>query len=562
MRIPTTEAEREALYKSIIEKCFASRTDRKARYSVLKNYYLFGNGEKQQAVDYNKLFSHLDLLSSFLFSGETTRFSIETSASTDDQDPAFEREKAKVLVPELNNKWHDTNLDIVFNDALIWALVYDTCFIKLLSAGKRELSAYVVGPQSVGVLREDLTQLDSQEAIAFEFFMTEAELEKRMDGWGEEARKKITDYVSFEEKETVGTDGLPLPLQKLIINTTEPQLTGNISQMVAQFDFVPKVMQKVCTAYELWVWDDDRQDYRCATMIEGAYLLFDSDSNPFVPEEQPFIKVSPNTIYDYFWGRSELMYLIPLQEWVNIRVKEIKEILGKIADPPKAVSGFDGVPEEKMVAYNKPGGWLWNSQPTQASVTENTPNSPNDLFAEFSMIESLFSEISGIRELMQGKGESGVRATSHADLLVRVGSSRVKKKAGILEDAVEKCGHLILKLMRKYDDTHYKTEKGTTFIAKQLSSKAMVKVDSHSSSPIFIEQQLDKAQLLFQAGAMDKEDLVDAVKPQNAEAIKAKLKIREAAEAPLAQVKSLVETAKEDEAPGILNKLKAMFKRG
>ena len=560
MKIPVSEQDRETLYQDIIGKAFASREDRRALYAILKNYYLFGNGQQQQSADYNKLFSHLDLLSSFLFSGETTTFTIEVSEDVDKQDPEFERAKSKKLVPKLNQTWHDSNLDLVFNDALIWSLVYNTTFVKFVPMGNRKFSVFTIEPHMIGVLREDVIGLDDQEAIVFEYLMSKSEMERRIHGMGQEVRGRIMSAAVWAEK-TSSADNLPLTMQKLIINATSPNMVGNVTpQITATWDFGPKITEEVCTCQEVWIWDDDKTDYRCATMIEGQILLFDNEDNPFIKDEQPFVKICPNTVINYFWGRSELMYLIPLQEWLNTRVGEIKAILAKVADPPKSFSGFGGAMEEKAKAFGTPGSYVFNDMPTQAKAELHPPASATDLFVELQMIESMFAEISGIRELMQGKGESGVRATSHADLLVRVGSARVKKKAAILEDGVEKCGGLILKMLQRYDDTMYQTDEGMKFIAKQLSGSCGVKVDSHSSSPIFTEQQLDKAHTLFEAGAIDREDLIDAVKPQNAEYLKAKLKKREAAEAPLAQVKSLVEGAKEDQAPTILNKLKMMFR--
>ena len=226
------------------------------------------------------------------------------------------------------------------------------------------------------------------------------------------------------------------------------------------------------------------------------------------------------------------MRLIPIQEWVNERIPYIKKHLKKQTDPPKSSTGFGAAwGSEKIAAFNQDGAMVFEDQAGLTAKIEQHFPAPVNVFEVLDRAEMMFAEISGIRELMQGKGESGVRAMSHANLLVRVGSSRVKKKAAILEDSVEKIGHLILKLMKKYDGKQYKTDAGTTFTAAHVSPDAIVKVDSHSSSPIFIEQQMDKADRLIKVGAIDREDYIDMLKPQNPGLLKRKLRKRMLAEA-------------------------------
>jgi len=560
MIIPTDRADRETLYSKLVKDCFRSRGDRKARYDILRNWYLYGNGETQQCVEYNKLFAHIDLLASFLFSGETTSFVIEVP-QTDETIYPFEVEKANILTPRVNDFWHDSNTDIVFNDALNLALVFDTMIIKYVPKGKGQFGSYTIRPYSFGVLREDVPTITDQEAMAHEFFMTESELRRKIQYMSPEAQ---ADILSCLERPEDAEDKTLLPggVQTLIINSTTPttgEATGQVNiNSILMNRFEPVIGENGITCYELWVYDDDLKDHRKVVMVNGEKILHDSEKNTFVHGEVPFVKLTPNGMDDYFWGRSELMYLIPLQEWVNIRVPQIKEILAKLADPP--IAGW-GLEEKMLEALRYAGGVAHSSDPaTMGKVEKYYPTGSSELFRELAEIKEMFNDVSGLSQIMKGGGEPGVRAMGHADMLAKLGASRAKKKAAILEDAAEKYATIILKAMQDYDDTHYRTEKGMAFIAKQLTDGAVVKVDAHSSSPIFIQEQKDTAAELFKTGCYDKEDLVDAMRVQNAEAVKAKIRDREAKEAPLIQIKSLVETAKDDEAVGILAKLKKMFK--
>jgi hypothetical protein len=551
MKIPAGHYQRQELYQELILAAFATRPARVAMYDILKNYFFWGCSQETQPVEYNKLAAHLDLLASFLFSGETTTFVVEDDEDADGE-PDFELQKCMKITPKINRYWNNSNIDIVFDQALIWALVYQCMFIKLVPRkGTALFDAYAVEPHAIGVLLEHEPMLDKQPCIVHEHFITKSDLEILIKHLPEPDRKMILSLCGPVRPPAAGSATVASTgTDRLILAAQTPDgaqagsVSGNVINPIAvQYDFSPQINEDVVLAQEVWVWDDDKADYRCAKMLDGEYLLFDDGNNPFVPKEQPLIKICPNSVYNYFWGITELLRLIPIQEWVNERIPEIKQHLKKQTDPPKSASGMGAYSDEKASALSIPGGMLFEEQQGLSGKVDQHLPAPINVFEILDRAEMMFAEVSGIRELMQGKGESGVRAMSHANLLVRVGSSRVKKKASILEDAVEKVGHLILCLMKKYDATQYKTDSGTSFVAAHVSEKASVKVDSHSSSPIFVEQQSEKAQVLFKAQAIDREDLIDAMKPQNQGYLKRKLRKRMAAEAEAAKREAAKEEA-------------------
>jgi len=147
----------------------------------------------------------------------------------------------------------------------------------------------------------------------------------------------------------------------------------------------------------------------------------------------------------------------------------------------------------------------------------------------------MFEEASGIVNVLQGKGEAGVRSSGHASQLARLGSSRAKKRALIVEDSLEKLATLYLKCMQKYDNTHFTDMEGRKFIAEQFTSDYVVKVDAHSNSPIFMEDQRQLAFNLLKAGAIDKESLLDLLEPPMKQLLKDRLKKMEAKQAQQAQ---------------------------
>jgi hypothetical protein len=132
MRIPGNATEREAFYWDIVQRCLVSRSDRKAQYDRLRHYMLFGTAPEAAAAMFNKIDSQMDQLTAYLFAADTTVFAIQLGAEVDKKKEA---PRVKPLDERLNDKWEDSNADIVFGNAVNWAMTYDSTFIKLIQRG-------------------------------------------------------------------------------------------------------------------------------------------------------------------------------------------------------------------------------------------------------------------------------------------------------------------------------------------------------------------------------------------------------------------------------------------
>ena len=215
----------------------------------------------------------------------------------------------------------------------------------------------------------------------------------------------------------------------------------------------------------------------------------------------------------------------------NKRMSEILDLLSKQVSPPTALIGFTGLLDEKNFALNRVGGLLSTDMPN-AKVEQMAPSIPNDLFREIGEIDQMFEEASGIVNVLQGRGESGVRSAGHASQLARLGSSRAKKRALIIEDALEKMATLYLKCMQVYSDRVFVDDEGQKFIPNQFTNDFVVKVDAHSNSPIFTEDLRSLAFALADRGAMTKERLIDILEPPMKQLLKEDLrKMEQAAQA-------------------------------
>jgi hypothetical protein len=165
---------------------------------------------------------------------------------------------------------------------------------------------------------------------------------------------------------------------------------------------------------ELWVRDDDLRDYRCVTKADPDIIIYDRPGESlFMKGELPFIQICPNPLYVYYWGASAVQRLIYLQQLRNRRMTEILDLLSKQVSPPTALIGFTGILDEKNFALNRAGGLLSTDMPN-AKVEKLAPTMPPDLFTEMREIDAMFEEASGVGNVLQGKGEAGVRSAGHA----------------------------------------------------------------------------------------------------------------------------------------------------
>ena len=503
MRIPKEPLEREMFYMDIMQKCMVSMESRRTDYDSLRAYYLFGSGPEEAPAQYNKILPHIDQLSAFMYAADSTRFSINIGASQ----PTQYHKMVPVLTKALYDYWLNSNTDQVFAQGLNWSFCYNSTFVK--PVWRNGIHPYMVEPSAIGVLREDTPYTDRQEAMIQRYYMTRSELLSRL--YSHPKRDELVNRISFSEQQTKDD---AQGIDRVITSATNPTIYGNINLNLAGVNrYVPMLGEPTVMMHELWVFDDEINDYVCVTIADPDVVIYDRPSSlMFLQGEVPFIQICPNPQYDYYWGQSEVQRLIFLQDMRNKRTTQILQLLDRQVSPPTALMGFTGILDEKSFALNRAAGLLATDMPN-AKVEQFTPDIPNDIFREIAEIDAMFAEASGIVSVLQGRGESGVRSAGHASQLARLGSSRAKKRALVIESALEKLATIYLKMMMVYDDTVYLDEDGNKFIASQFTNDFTVKVDAHSNSPIFMEDMRELAFSLYQAGTISKERLIEMLDP-------------------------------------------------
>ncbi len=537
-------AERRQFYVDIINKCEASLADRKQNNEAYRRYYLQGSLGDQKNVMQNRLRDKVNLLSSFLYAQETTKFGIKFDPHVPDEQRLY----ADKLREIAQDDWHNTDTDRSFGDATLWSLVYG-CQFKKVIWNQDGLETYPLSPSCFGVLREDTDRIAHQEALSMTFYITRSELNRQL--WKHERKDEILAELSSSKKDESST--IPEAVNRIIISQSSPSMIGsaNANGQGIRQDYAPRVEEELVECRELWIWDDSLQkgegDYRIWTAAMPDITIYDR-ANFFIPREHPFVKVSPFPIYDYFWGFSLVGALVGLQDWRDKRLSQIDQVCVRQLRPSRIGIGLSGLGGEKALALDSPGGF--HSFPSPAGKLETyVPEMPADAWKLINDIDEQMNEIMGITRTIQGRGEEGVRSEGHAQFLGRMALAPIRKPALLIEDAVEDEATLMVKLRAREDKRQYLSDKDKDgqrkkFLLSQVSPDFRVKVSAHSSSPIFAEENRQIATELFKAGAIDKQTLVEMLDPPMIDTVLARLPKLEESQAEMAKLQAAQEISK------------------
>jgi len=538
-------ADRFQFYNDVVIKCEASQADRKAAADAFRQYYLQGALGTQGSVYQNRIRDKINLLSSFLYAQEATKFSIKFGAGVPDEQRLYADTLHEVAI----DSWHNTDSDRVFGDSLTWALNYGSMLEKVVWT-PRGAETYPLEPHCFAVYREDTDRIQNQEALVMKFWITRPELNRML--FNHPNREQILLRIEGSKKDEDATT-IPQTVSRIIISQVSPNMVGsaNVNGTGIRMAYQPIVEEDLIEMRELWVWDDSlaggQGDYRVWTCALPDITIYDRP-NIFIPGEHPFVKIAPFPLYNYFWGFSVLNAMIGLQDWRDKRIGQIDRTLERQLRPSRIGIGAGALPGEKILALDSPGGYHNFAQPN-AKIETYKPDMPADAWQLVAAIDDQMDEITGITKTLKGRGEEGIRSEGHAQFLGRMGSAPIRKLALLVEDSVEDVMTLMLKCQQREDKKTYLADKGEDgqrkkFLLSQVSNDFRARVSAHSSSPIFAEENRQIAGELFKAGAIDKQTLVEMLDPPMLETILARLKKLEANQAQVAQLQVAAETSK------------------
>ena len=515
----------------LINQCERSREQRVQLYEKRRRWTIFGTDELGAKTKYNRLMSHQELVSSFLFSPEHVFWSMSPKGAASAGGPNYGA-MLHGMARYWTKEFRESGLGDLFGLAMLWALIYDSMFIKLGWHNRHGLFGRLIEPHSIGVYNESEPGIENQECFVHRYALPKHQVIMRMVQGG---LGKLIDKLSVSA--IAKDDFLPPVVSNMIISAAslEGPLIGQARPDFFQSTtYVASPVPDMIRMKELTIWDDLADDWRTFIVADPDIVISDSletvqvltkaqrklyqgtECNLFLPGLTPYVQVTPFPMYDWFWGEAHTERLIPLQDWSNKRLDQIDEMLQLQVDPAKVARGGMGLMDEKMEALGGPGSYVIDQSP-QFQVDMLRPDMPEDLFAEYDKIGGLMLEASGLTQTLAGEGAEGVRSKGHAKQLAVTGSGRIKKTAAGLEGALAAVGERGIRLVQHNDETPLEARDKSTFIPAHIEDFWTVRVAGHSHSPLFADDTKQTMVELLKTGAIDQEDLLLVFDPPDVE---------------------------------------------
>ena len=538
--VPTAEKELIPFANELIETCRVSQANRAAYYRLLNQVAETGRPDGSKAL-INMMNAHLERTSSHLFSPVELKFSYDFD---NDYKPDVIK-RGQIAAKHLTRQWEKSATGTLFGQGVYEGLKYGTGIMKQWPKSEgpadKERISYerrLVRPWNFGVYRESDADIDNQEALCETSYLTGPEVWQRI--WRFPDAKKLYQQIMTHANKGQSAGSGPDSFFHQVLSTSQIStgvqgatrpLPGGIVQLgndpnyptITPTDGAPTVK-----FHELWVKGED--DYKTIQMIEDQILVtkFKLSNLLGIEHIQPYRVIQPNPMVDWFWGRSELIDLMEPQGFLAMLCDDMKRLIGLQIDKILAFKGDNTITDEAYAQFRLAG---YANLGMSGGVEDLTPKFPSELLPIIKYVQEQINTLGNFPEVLQGKGESGVRAGAHADTLLKTASSVHRDSALLLEHQCASCADLTMTLMEAKEDRKFWTDpenmEDSSFMLSDLPEDWRVTVDSHSSSPIFAD---DAVQLLFQLrkiGDIDGEFLIDHTAVPDKETAKSALKQRQ-----------------------------------
>lgn len=571
MKIPSRG--RAGFCADLILQCSNSRSNRIARGAAYRNIFYTGHhdGLPQTFLRTQDLIRDM---AAFLYSSADLRFSLDFYGSVS----PVTRAKGKAAAAHLYQKTREAKVDRAVSKGVMGALIKGKTIFQTVWS-RNGFEPYILQPELFGVEREDLETLDRQSFFTHTTFLSRARFRQMISVLPETEQADLMKGVSKYAKMAAEGDAAATnsALKQIMVGGLYPYTTAGQPQntsggqvmnwlVTPQPMIRPDVVEELIPYDELWVWDEDRDDWATMTLV-GDMMVFGKRQNynafaeqfkktaekangkEMPDKENPlrgkhgFVEICPLPMEDYFWGYSIVSLVSLLQLSINNRIDGINAMLRKQEDPPRLMTGSMSVNQNAYAKLNKPGGYFNDGNPS-SKIQDILKQIPPDIWTSFHELNAMFDIVGGFPAVSKGEGESGVRSQGHADRLVQMGTARHKEPALEVEGAVEEIAGLMLDVLKARDTTILtawvmpsvhtievdiepdpsleppaKGMQPVSFQLHHLPDSVRVTTDGHSQSPAFSQETKMTAMALNQRGAMPAKRLVESLHPANADAV-------------------------------------------
>lgn len=555
LQIPSSKLRLVNWVNDLIEQCRASVGTRTNYYRSVATIVQTGTDDAQTRSRTNLMYHHLRRAEAHLFSPIQLQFVID-----------FEREYPKSILERgqavgrvLTRDWERNNTDQIFGQGVFEALKYGGCLLKqwVEEEGEDKRPIFrkkLVMPWQFAVYKEDENDLNLQSAMVETINLSMPQVWQRICRLpdAKELMRKIRANSSRGQSPDDPSNFLNNILSTNQINTSGSIANGPAPGGVANFSnsnmaiMAAQVDVETVKFHEIWI--KGATDYVTIQLIEPDILImpyFSGDimtrkTNALVPGRvdsglHPYTLIQPNEQIGYFWGRSEIVDLIEPQIMISQTSNDARRLFGLQVDKYLTFTNVDGDIDEIYDSMRSAG---YANLGQQGAANDLTPKFPPETLPYMKSLIDNFNMIGGFPSTMQGEGTAGVRSADHANTLLKTGSPRLRSMSLAVERDCAKAADLTLSLKEIKDGSRYWTKadtmddvEKTSFLLSDLPEDRRVSVDSHSSSPIFMDDHQQLIAMAAKMGWVGAEEGIRMLPFPNQELLISKYREREAGKA-------------------------------
>ena len=546
--VPTDNKELVTFTTNLVEECRVSVDMRAAYYRLMNSIAETGRYDGNKSL-INLLYKHLERTSAHIFSPVDLKFSVDFENSY----PKEYYERSKVVAKQLRRGWEKNNTDILFGRGTFESLKYGAAIVKQYTdigpGGKTRYNSRLVMPWQFGVYNEADNDLNHQHAMTESTSMTLPEI------WGRIWHLKDADklYLRIVANARKGSkDGNPESFFHQVLSTSQLQtgvngggstVPGGIIALNTNPNYAmmgPTVAAETVDVHEVWV--QDGSDYTTILMVEPDIIiapLHKKENLIGVPGRHPYTLIQPNEVTNWIWGRSELVDLIEPQMLLSVWADDLRRLFGLQIDKILGMIG-EGGPTDELYGQMRNAGVV--TMPAGGQIVDLTPKMPPEAIPMLKFVIDTINTLSGFPEIMRGQGEPGVRAGVHAGTLLKTASPTLRDRALLVERQCAGAAQLYLDIKEAKNPQTYWTKgetdqdrEATSFRLTDLPEDRTVIVDSHSSSPIFADENTQLIMASHTKGIVTSEYVIDNLPYPNKEMAKALNKEAEASKSAMMQ---------------------------
>ncbi len=556
LNIPSNRKELVGWAQDMIETCRNSSGNRASMYRLLATLVETGTDDPSLRSRMNLMYHHLKRTESHLFSPIQMQFAIDFEREY----PSETYERGQTIGNAITRNWALNDTDRAFAQGVFEALKYGASILKqwVEETGpnrKPRFRAKLIMPWQFGVYREDENGLDLQSVMVETTYLSMPQVWQRIAHLPDAGNlfKRIQTHSQRGSAPDDPSSFLGNILSTNTINTNGSTIAGSPSPGGVAVFGAPSATSPSASIdidlvkfHEIWV--KGPEDYVTIQLIDPDVLImpyFSGDimtrkTNALIPGKinsgiHPYTLIQPNETTGNFWGRSEIVDLIEPQVMITQTTNDARRLFGLQVDKYLAFQGVDGDIDEVYDSMRSAG---YANLGQNGQVNDLTPKFPPETLPYIKSLIDTFNIIGGFPSVMQGEGDAGVRAGSHADTLLKTGSPRLRSMSLAVERQCARAGGLTLDLAQAKDGSNYWTNgktmdsiKETSFTINDLPDDRHIIIDSHSTSPIFMDDHEQLVAFGAKLGWIGAEEGIDMMPLPNKALLKAKYQERQEASA-------------------------------